>query len=76
MRDWARTLWAHWKRIARRIADFQVRVLLTVLYALLVVPVGLILHVVADPLRRRRPDGSNWTRREPCPATLDEARRQ
>ncbi len=69
-------IWSAWKRIASRIGDFNSRVVLTLLYAVLVIPVGLILRQVADPLRRRRPQTSNWTPRVPPPATLDEARRQ
>lgn len=68
--------WAGWQRLARRISEFQSRLLLMVLYGLLVIPVGLVLRLVSDPLRRRRPAASNWTPRAPAPATLDEARRQ
>lgn len=68
--------WGGWKRFARRLADFQGRVLLTLLYVVLVMPAGLILRLVADPLRRHQPQTSNWTPRLPAPATLDEARRQ
>jgi hypothetical protein len=70
------TFWQAWKRFARRLADFQGRVLLTLLYIVLIVPVGFILRLFADPLMRRRPQISNWTPRSPAPATLDEARRQ
>ncbi len=69
-------LWQGWKRFARRLADFQGRVLLTLLYGVLIVPGGLVLRLVSDPLRRRRPQTSNWIPRPPAPATLDEARRQ
>ncbi len=68
--------WNAWKQLARRIGEFNSRVVLTLLYAVLVVPVGLILRLVADPLRRRRPQTSNWTPRVPAPTTVDEARRQ
>jgi hypothetical protein len=68
--------WAAWKRLARLIGEFNGRIVLTLLYAVLIVPVGFILRLVADPLRRRRPQVSNWTSRPPTPATLDEARRQ
>jgi hypothetical protein len=71
-----RRLWAAWKRFARSLADFQGRVLLTLLYGVLIVPIGLVLRLVSDPLRRRRPRTSNWTSRPPVPATMDEARRQ
>ena len=76
MLGWMVSLWRVWKHIARCMGEFQGRVLLTVLYALLVVPVGLILRLLADPLRRRRPPASNWVARETAPATMDEARRQ
>jgi hypothetical protein len=69
-------VWSGWKRFARRLADFQGRVLLTLLYVVLIVPGGLVLRLIADPLGRRRPRTSNWRPRPPVPATLDEARRQ
>jgi hypothetical protein len=49
-------LWAAWKRIAHRIGDFQARVLLTVIYAVLVLPFGLAIRLFSDPLRiKKRP---------------------
>jgi hypothetical protein len=71
-----RRAWSAWKQLARRIGEFNSRVVLTLLYAVLVIPVGLILRLVADPLRRRRPQTSNWTPRVPAPPIMDEARRQ
>ncbi len=69
MPDWLLPAWNGWKRIARRVADFQGRALLTVLYLVLVTPVGLVLRLVADPLRRigalqvqiKLPPGRSWT---------------
>ena len=71
-----RRLWAAWKRLARRIAEFQSRILLMALYVVLLMPVGLCLRLMADPLRRRTPEQSNWTPRAETAATLEEARRQ
>ncbi len=49
-------LWAAWKRIAHRIGDFQARVLLTVIYAVLVLPFGLAIRLFSDPLKiKNRP---------------------
>ena len=76
MPDWLLRTWNGWKWIARRVADFQGRVLLMALYLVLVAPVGLVLRLVTDPLRRRRPQKTNWTPRDAAPITLDEARRQ
>ena len=52
-------LWAAWTRLAHKIGNFQARVLLTVLYALFVLPFGIIVRVFADPLRiKKRP--TSW----------------
>jgi hypothetical protein len=71
-----RRIWEAWKRLARRIGEFNSRVLLTLLYIVLLIPFGLGLRLVADPLRRRKPVASNWIVRAEAPATLEEARRQ
>ena len=47
-------LWAAWKRIAHRIGDFQARVLLTLIYALLVLPFGLGTRLFADSLKTKK----------------------
>jgi hypothetical protein len=73
---WWRRRWEAWKRIARRIAEFQGRLTLTILYLVLILPVGLCLRLCADPLRRRRPVSSNWTSRAAAPPTMAEAGRQ
>jgi hypothetical protein len=53
-----RKFWEAWKRIAQKIGNFQARVLLTIIYASLVLPFGLLTRLFADPLRvRRRPEG-------------------
>jgi len=52
---WKR-LWEAWKRLAHRIGNFQARLLLTLLYAVLILPFGLAVRLFADPLRiKRRP---------------------
>jgi hypothetical protein len=69
-------LWAAWTRLAHKIGNFQARVLLlTVLYALLMLPFGIIVRVFADPLRIKKrptrwldhPDEANdlqWARKQ------------
>jgi hypothetical protein len=42
--------WAGYKRIAHKIGDFQARVLLTIIYAILVLPFGLAVRLFADSL--------------------------
>jgi len=71
---WKR-LWEGWKRLAHKIGNFQARVLLTILYAVLVLPFGLAVRLFADPLRiKRRPE--SWLEHPESPTTLDLARRQ
>ena len=49
-------VWQGWKRLAQAIGTFQARVLLTIFYAVLVLPVGVLVRLFSDPLRiRRRP---------------------
>jgi hypothetical protein len=68
-------IWEAWKRLAHRIGNFQARLLLTILYAILVFPFGIIVRLVADPLRiKRRPEA--WLDHPESPATVEWARRQ
>jgi len=70
-----RKLWAAWKRLAHRIGDFQARVILTVIYAILVLPFGLAVRWFSDPLRmKRRPD--QWLKHPENPIDPEWARRQ
>ncbi len=51
-----KNLWSAWKRIAHKIGNFQARVILTVLYAIVVLPFGLAVRLFSDPLRiKHRP---------------------
>lgn len=48
--------WQAWTGIAHAIANFQARVLLTIFYAVLVLPFGIASRLFSDPLRiKRRP---------------------
>lgn len=56
-----KALWAAWARVARRIGNFQARVLLTIMYILLLLPFGVCVRLFADTLRtKKRP--SEWLR--------------
>ena len=70
-----RRLWEGWKRVARAIGNFQARVLLTIFYAVLIAPVGLVFRLFADPLRIRRPC-ETWLDRSADGTDLVTARRQ
>jgi hypothetical protein len=70
-----RKLWQGWKRIAHAIGNFQARILLTVIYAVCVLPFGLLTRLFADPLRtRRRVEG--WLPHPDSSTDVASARRQ
>ncbi len=55
-----KALWSAWKRLAHKIGNFQARVLLTILYAIVVLPFGLAARLFSDSLKiKHRP--TKWT---------------
>lgn len=54
-----RSLWERWKRVARKIGDFQARFLLTGFYLIFIGPFALLIRWRADPLgiKSRTPRG-------------------
>ena len=52
-------LWENWKKLAKKIGDFQARLILTILYFVIVAPFALIVRFAADPLliKPRTPQG-------------------
>lgn len=67
--------WQAWTGIARAIANFQARVLLTIFYAVLVLPFGIASRLFSDPLRiKRRP--TRWLDHPEETYDLPWARRQ
>lgn len=67
--------WAIWTKIAHKIGNFQARVLLTLMYAILVLPFGVAVRLFGDPLRiKKYPDA--WLDHPDEPLNLEWARRQ
>ncbi len=72
-----RELWAAWKRVARKIGDFQARVLLTIFYFVLLAPFALLVRRTSDPLALKAGAQRGWGVREgPGEYTLEMARKQ
>lgn len=68
-----------WHPIAEKIADFNSRVILAIVYYVAFAPVGLILRVVSDPLRIKKShqkDGSFWEEHESDNDSVEAWRRQ
>ena len=53
-------LWEKWQRIARKIGDFQARVILTLLYFVIIGPFALIVRWGADPLSLKKGAQQGW----------------
>ena len=67
--------WQAWQRTTRAIGTFQARVLLTALYAVLVLPFGIVARLFSDPLRiKHRP--TQWLEHPDEPCDLHWAGRQ
>jgi hypothetical protein len=71
-----RAAWTRWKKIARAIGVVQTRILMVSVYFIFVLPVGIVMRLKGDPLRLKRPSGSNWAPHHDEEATIDAVRRQ
>ena len=55
-----RTLWEGWKRVARRIGDFQARLILLLFYFLILGPFALAVRWGSDPLAIKAGAPQGW----------------
>jgi hypothetical protein len=69
-----RRLWEGWKRVGRKLGDWQARMLLTVFYFVVLAPFALAVRWKADPLGLKRPGG--WLPVTPSGDPRERARRQ
>ena len=73
----ARQLWTRWKRIARKIGDFQARALMTLFYFVILGPVAMVTCWRSDPLALKPRTPRGWGDREAREGEpMDHARRQ
>jgi hypothetical protein len=73
----ARKLWERWKQIARKIGDFQARVLMTLFYFLILGPLAMVLRWRGDPLALKARTPRGWIDREDREGVpMEQARRQ
>jgi hypothetical protein len=73
----ARRFWERWKRVARKIGDFQARALMTLFYFVILGPVAMIVRWRSDPLAIKAGTPRGWINREARTGTpMEQARRQ
>ncbi len=72
-----RLLWQGWKRIAKRIGDFQARVLLGLFYFAFLGPFAMGVRLRSDPLAIKKGSQKGWRPRAPIEGEpIDLAKRQ
>jgi hypothetical protein len=72
-----RRLWEGWKRVGKKIGNFQARVLLGIFYAIFLTPFALMLRWLSDPLAIKPGSRRGWLPRDDQQASPEElAKRQ
>ncbi len=71
-----RRAWEGWKRIAHVIGVFQTRLIMTILFFIIVLPIGLIARAASDPLHLRPRKDGNWVPLQPHPHSIESAHQQ
>lgn len=59
----ARALWECWKRVGKKIGDFQARILLTLFYFFVLGPFALVVRWGSDPLAIKARTQRGWRQR-------------
>jgi lipopolysaccharide/colanic/teichoic acid biosynthesis glycosyltransferase len=70
--------WEGWKKIARKIGDFNARVILTIFYFILMLPFALLVRLLTDPLHIKEKSVKRWRMIEKKPdlTPLERAEKQ
>ena len=73
-----RRIWNGWKKIARKIGDFNARVILTVFYFVLLMPFAVVVRLFTDPLEIKKDAKKGWQIKEEKPGAtpMERAARQ
>ncbi len=74
-----RRIWEGWKKIARKIGDFNARVILTIFYLVLLMPFAIMVKLFTDPLEiKKNTMKKGWQPKEEKPGVspMERAARQ
>ena len=71
-----RSFWEWWKRLGKRIGDFQARILLTLFYFLILPPFALAVRLGSDPLALKTHAPKWYPRNAEEGASMERATRQ
>ncbi|MDX2170090.1 MAG: hypothetical protein SF182_23670 [Deltaproteobacteria bacterium] len=70
-----RRVYERWKRAGHAVGVVQTRVIMVVIYTLVVVPTGLLMRAMRDPLHLK-PQQSNWVAARQNERSVESARQQ
>jgi hypothetical protein len=70
-----RAIWRRWQRAAKKVAEFQARLLLSLFYFLVLAPFALVLRLASDPLELDQAV-EGWHDRDDEEAPANRAREQ
>ena len=72
-----RGLWAGWRRIAKKVGNFQARILMAIFYFTIFCPFALAVRWGSDPLALKAGDSRGWRALDALEgSSLDRARKQ
>lgn len=71
-----KTSWEYWKKIAHRIGTFQSRLILTLFYFTILLPVGIVFSLFKDALGIKAKRKSTWIAKVKQVETLEEMKEQ
>ena len=54
------TIWTRWLKIAEVVGIVNMMILLSLIYLLLLAPMAIVLKLVSDPLRLKKPNIITW----------------
>ena len=72
----SKSLWEKWKKLSAKMGDFQGRLMLMWFYFILILPFGVLVRLLSDPLKQKPPLGTSWLERPTVKAELDNLRKQ
>lgn len=75
-RPWYKRLWDGWMKIAKAIGNFNARLILSLFYFVIMLPLGLVVGVTRDSLGIKQRPSSTWVPKANPPQSLEEGRRQ
>lgn len=71
-----KSAWNRWKTIAHHVGVFQSRLILTLFYFILILPIGLIFTLAKDELGLKDRKISTWRKKEKQAETVEELKEQ